>query len=211
MNLSKYTHILWDWNGTLLDDAWLCVEIINTFLSDRNLPAVSLEQYRNVFTFPVRRYYEALGFDFEHESWEAISTEFITAYERNRSRCRLMPGAPTALNQVSRLGMDQSILSASKLEYLENAVVEYGLGGIFFSLNGLDNHHAAGKLVIGKSFVEHFGLKPAEILLVGDTLHDAQVAAALGTDCCLVSNGHQTEGRLEESGILVFRDLKELF
>jgi len=210
MDISKYNHIIWDWNGTLLDDAWLCVEIINTFLEDRNLPRVSLEQYRGVFTFPVRSYYKALGFDFQRESWETVSTAFISAYEKNRSRCLLMPGAKAILDRINSLGIDQSILSASKLEYLQKAVVEYGLEGIFIALNGLDNHHAAGKTEIGKAFIIKYSLNSTEVLLIGDTLHDVEVASAIEADCCLVSNGHQALEKLVKSGVPVIKDLSEI-
>ena len=211
MDFSNYNHIIWDWNGTLLDDAWLCVEIINTFLHDRGLPKVTIEQYRDIFTFPVRSYYEALGFDFHKESWEEISTAFITTYETNRTRCSLMSGAKAVLDHFSFLGIDQSILSASKLEYLQKAIGEYGLEGIFFALNGLDNHHAAGKVEVGKVFMKGNRLNPSRILLIGDTLHDVEVADAIGVDCCLVSNGHQTADRLKNGGVSVYNDLFELF
>ncbi|NCY21717.1 HAD family hydrolase, partial [bacterium] len=38
MRLKKYRHLIWDWNGTLLDDAWLCREIMNGQLRRRGLP-----------------------------------------------------------------------------------------------------------------------------------------------------------------------------
>ena len=40
MTSRKYSHILWDWNGTLLDDAWLCVEVMNSMLAERDLPQI---------------------------------------------------------------------------------------------------------------------------------------------------------------------------
>ena len=43
--LQKYRHIIWDWNGTLLDDAWLCVEILNEILRRRNEQPVTHERY----------------------------------------------------------------------------------------------------------------------------------------------------------------------
>ena len=72
MESSKYTHVIWDWNGTLLDDNWLCVEVMNTLLSSRNLPLLTLERYRDIFDFPVKNYYEKLGFNFKKESFEIV-------------------------------------------------------------------------------------------------------------------------------------------
>ena len=49
----NYNHIVWDWNGTLLDDRWLCIEAINFVLKSREMRLVSTKEYRDLFCFPV--------------------------------------------------------------------------------------------------------------------------------------------------------------
>jgi phosphoglycolate phosphatase len=211
MNLSKYKHIIWDWNGTLLDDVALCVEIINAVLEKRNLPIVTLEYYREIFSFPIIEYYEKLGFDFKQESFESIGTEFIVEYEKKRSLCALMDDAPKTLQTISQLGLTQSILSASKKSYLNEAIGVYGLNSTFTEINGLDNHYASSKVDIGLDFVTRNKLDPSTILLIGDTTHDADVAAAIGADCCLIPNGHQSQKRLAAYGVPIVCSLSELY
>lgn len=211
MNLLKYNHIIWDWNGTLLDDVELCVGIINTVLVKRKLSTVTLEYYRDIFSFPIIAYYEKLGFDFTQESFESIGTEFITEYEKKRNQCALMPDAHNTLLHISQLGLTQSILSASKQDYLLDAVGGYGLDAIFLEINGLNNHYASSKVDIGRDFVARNKLDPSTILLIGDTTHDADVAAAIGADCCLISNGHQSHKRLAACGAPIVCSLSELY
>jgi phosphoglycolate phosphatase len=210
MDIKKYKHIIWDWNGTLFDDVRLCVEIINSMLEKRHLPIVSFRKYRNIFTFPVFHYYEKLGFNFELESFESISTEFITQYEKTRSQCLLMPDAINTLGYISQSGLTQSVLSASKQSYLTQAILEYGLGKTFVAVNGLDNHHASSKVEIGKDFIAKTRLDPSTILLIGDTTHDAEVAVSIGADCCLIPNGHQSSKRLMACGVPVLDSLSKL-
>ena len=59
----KFETILWDLNGTLLNDLHVAVSIINRMLKQRDLKQLSIEQYLEVFTFPVSDYYEQIGFD----------------------------------------------------------------------------------------------------------------------------------------------------
>ena len=59
--MNRIEHVVWDWNGTLVDDAKLCVDIVNGILSEHMMPAVSLEFYRDHFSFPVSSYYEKIG------------------------------------------------------------------------------------------------------------------------------------------------------
>ena len=76
-NVSKYTHLIWDWNGTLQDDVWLCIDVMNSLLHRRRKPAITLQQYREIFRFPVKDYYLKAGLDYEIEPFELIAEEFI--------------------------------------------------------------------------------------------------------------------------------------
>ena len=205
-----YTHIIWDWNGTLLDDIQLCLRVINTLLSKRDLPTVSKNRYLEIFGFPVQDYYQKLGFDFSQEPFETISTEFITAYEAGRSNCPLMPDAWNILDSISKMGIAQSILSASKKDYLDEAVLDYGLEGIFCAVQGLDNHHAAGKAEIAQSFMTESDLDPKRVLLIGDTIHDGEIAREIGVDCWLIPNGHQSRHRLSSLNLPLLRSLVQV-
>jgi len=207
---NAYHHLIWDWNGTLFDDVQLCLDIMNGMLAKRGMTPVTREAYIRVFDFPVSGYYQKLGYDFEREPFEGISTEFIRAYEAQRSQCKLMPGTLAALEAIARLGLSQSVLSASKRDYLQQALQDYGLAGYFSSAYGLDNHHAAGKLEMGLALMGEQGLDPKTVLLVGDTTHDAEVAAAMGIDCWLIPNGHQDPARLAAVGVPVLADLSQV-
>ena len=75
----RYKHIIWDWNGTPLDDRWLCIEAIINTLTKRNMNTITDNEYVELFCFPVKDYYKKLGFrkgDFpnsEKYSMEAMS------------------------------------------------------------------------------------------------------------------------------------------
>ncbi len=83
----KYKHIVWDWNGTLLDDRWLCIEAINFVLKSREMKLVSNKEYRDLFCFPVIDYYEKLGFDFTKEHFPI--PEFLEYYKNKFEECCL--------------------------------------------------------------------------------------------------------------------------
>ena len=68
--MNKYKHIIWDWNGTLINDVWLAVEIMNSILASRNIPLISHEKHKEMFDFPIKNYYQKLGIDFNKELFE---------------------------------------------------------------------------------------------------------------------------------------------
>ena len=203
-------HIIWDWNGTLLDDLDLCLTTINAMLSNRNMKPVSRSTYLDIFSFPVIDYYRKLGFDFSKEPFEKVSTEFIDAYETGRPGCYLMDGSANMLKQIHASGKDQSILSASKKSYLDQAMLDYKLQDYFTLVSGLADHHAAGKLSLARDHLSKIEVSPTSILVIGDTLHDAHIASELGLRCCLIPNGHHSKQRLEKSSATIIHSLTDL-
>ena len=198
----RYRHIIWDWNGTLLDDTWLCVEVLNQLLAAAALRPVTVGQYRDHFGFPVIQFYEWLGFDFTRHSFDDLSQRFIAAYNARRYECRLQPGAREALARFHAAGLPQSVLSAYREDTLREVIAHYGLTHHFTHLSGLDNIHAHGKLDRGRAHLRTLELhdSPHAVLLIGDTRHDHEVAAALGADCLLLHHGHMHAGRLNGRG-----------
>ncbi|MCX8010600.1 MAG: HAD hydrolase-like protein, partial [Ignavibacteria bacterium] len=167
IELSKYKHIIWDWNGTLLDDVWLCVDVMNGLLQKRGMRLITVEEYREIFTFPVIDYYKKLGFNFAIESFEKVGTEFIVEYEKRRLESQLQPYTLEVLDKIKRLHITQSVLSAYKQETLDELLTHFGLVEYFDFILGLDNHYADSKLENGKKLIQLLALKPKEVLFIG--------------------------------------------
>ena len=206
----RYQQVIWDWNGTLLDDKDICVDIMNRILSRRALPPLSTEKYCSVFGFPVKDYYRRLGFDFRVEPFEDISLEYITAYQKSCFQAKLSDGALGALENCRRAGISQIILSATEQEFLEQQVAFFGIRHYFRELLGLDNCHAAGKVELAREWMANQELDFSKVILVGDTVHDFEVASAIGCQCALLSTGHQSRDRLKALGVPVFGGFHEL-
>lgn len=194
--MRKYKHVIWDWNGTLLDDAGIVVDSMNTLLSKRGLPGINMEKYRDIFTFPVRDYYLLLGFDFALEPFEILAGEYMEEFNSDKYTFRLFDHVYEVLGGIQSAGLSQSILSACREEELLSLVERFGIKKYFSGVAGLNDHYAAGKLDRGKKWLEGAGIDPGEAILVGDTVHDYEVSRELGCDCLLVPNGHQSHERL---------------
>jgi len=210
ISLSQYRHIIWDWNGTLFDDAGLCVHIINGLLQRRGKPVLTHERYLEVFDFPVQEYYRKIGFDFAVEPFEKLAVEFMDAYDRGQFACKLQPGAEEVLTACRKRGQTQSILSAHHQPRLEEIVDFFSLRDFFVRIAGTDNYHGRSKLENGNGLIRDLGLDASSVLLVGDTLHDYEVAQAMGTDCLLISGGHQPRRKLASCGVCVLDSLSEI-
>ena len=208
--MRKYQHLIWDWNGTIIDDVRACVEILNSMLISYDKPTVTLEQYRREFDFPVIDYYTKLGFDFSKVSYDVVAKQYIEQYNKKQYLCSLQSGAMEVLKSIAENGCGQSILSAYNQEMLDDAVKYFGLADIFDNLVGLSDFYAESKLENGKNLIKKLGLSGRHVLLIGDTTHDYEVAEKIGVDCILIDDGHQERKRLESTGIIVLNSITEI-
>ena len=206
----KYQHVIWDWNGTLIDDMPLALSIVNDMLARRNMKTITEQQYVTLFEHPVTEFYKAIGFNLDVVPFEQVTKEFGSAYASGCGACKLQRGAVDALNTLNSRGLSQSILSASHRESLEQNVRRHGVQGYFMELVGLDNYNAHSKIEQGLSFLKRLPYNPQEVVLIGDTTHDYAVAQELGCACLLVSHGHQSASRLATTGAAVFESLESL-
>ncbi len=202
--------IIWDWNGTLLDDVYICIRSMNRMLQTRHLPELSLETYREVFTFPVTDYYTAIGFDFTKEPWDEAAMEFITLYLESLPSCGLAKKAVETLDFFRTKGYRQAIISAMQHEALLKSVDSLGITGYLDYIGGIGDHYGAGKTENARQYFSQNNLFPGKVKLIGDTLHDAEVASELGCQCILVASGHQSAERLNATGITVLNSLADI-
>ena len=203
------TCIIWDWNGTLLDDVDAAVNALNRMLGIRGIAPTTRDYYRSHFGFPVRPFYAELGVDLEHEDWDRICVDFHRFVEKEPKLLR--PDAHEALRFAAQAGMRQFVLSALREDLLKRDIAAAGIDSFFEAVFGVDNLDGATKLDRGQDLVQHLSAAketvPPRIICVGDTLHDAEVAQALGAQCILVDGGHQTAERLSSAGVPVVPSL----
>jgi phosphoglycolate phosphatase len=204
--IKSYSHIFWDWNGTLYNDVDWCLNVMNTMLSNRGMKLLNdVDDYRSIFCFPVYLYYENVGFDFDKEPFELLAEEFITLY--NGMIHQLYNNAPDIISLFNNMGLKQVVLSASEINTLITQATKHGLHIYINEFLGLSNIYAKSKIDIGLDYIKSNSITKA--LLIGDTEHDYEVATALGIDCILIADGHQNKDRLNCLNVPVFGNLSE--
>ncbi len=192
--------IIWDWNGTLLNDIELCRNIVNGLLQERGKNTLTSEHYKEIFNFPVRDYYIEAGFDFSQEDFKKPADAFIAEYNKRVPDAPLHDNVDDVLAKLKHKNFKQIIISAMEHESLLLSVKNKGIYHYFEEVSGISNHYAAGKLENAKSIIEKNTLDPKTCCLIGDTIHDHEVAEALDCQCILIAAGHQSYERLKKTG-----------
>lgn len=207
---NKLTTIIWDWNGTLLNDLEVCVNIINSLLAENNLKPINSAIYQKLFDFPAIRFYEKLGFKFNEAEYQQIADDFLKNYSEVLPSCKLHKDTQKTLKTLAEIGLTQTILSVMQEESLKKAVKAYGIEPYFKYILGSKNNLAQNKFKSSEELMLILKTDPKNICLIGDTLHDMEIAEHIGVKCILISHGHHSLERLQEKKVLVINQLSEL-
>lgn len=186
------TTLVWDWNGTLLNDTEAALNAFNAQLEKRSLKPITIKFYRDNFAFPVKPFYAKCGIKLEREDWDKLAAEYHEAYAREEKA--LNSAARAALEAARALGFRQSVLSALRQDLLEEALAQYKIREYFDHVVGVDNLNGASKLNEARALMKKL---KGEVVFIGDSLHDAEVAREVGARALLVSTGGHSKARLQ--------------
>ncbi|MBQ7172243.1 MAG: HAD family hydrolase [Clostridia bacterium] len=188
------SRVVWDFNGTILDDVQTGINAVNLLLTRRGKPPITdLAYYKEVFGFPIRDYYARVGFDFERESFDDVAPEWVREYLRLERDAPLCPTVYDALDLIRSAGIPQYLISATEQNMLLDQLARRGLTKYFEEIHGLDNIHANSKEALFGAFLAG---REGRTVCFGDTEHDCFCARRNGAEVILIAAGHQSKEKL---------------
>ncbi len=197
-----FSHVIWDFNGTIFDDVDVGIKSANVLLKRQGLPLIeNRKQYRDVFGFPIIDYYRKLGLVTTQESYNELAPIWVDIYNELEKSAKIFDGVEDKLKKIKAAGIKQIILSATEAEMLKGQVKRLGIYDYFDDILGLDNIRAESKIAVAKEWIKKE--KPQKAVFLGDTTHDFEVAKQIGVECILIANGHQSREVLEKCGTKV--------
>ena len=206
-------NIVFDFNGTLVDDLDVSIDALNECIKKylNNVELVSKERYLEIFRFPVGPLYQELGFDFTKIDYNELANFFISYYEsRAFNECKLFDEVVPVLTLLKNKGYKLYILSASYIDLLIDMLKKYAILEYFDGLVALENKHGGSKIERGKQYFSQNNIDPSECVMIGDTIHDIEVAHELGMDCISYDRGHNSNKKLKSVNNKVISSLFDI-
>lgn len=205
------THIVWDWNGTLLHDIHAVIAATNASFAELGLPAITLERYRELYCVPVPRFYERLmGRLPTPEEWEVMDAVFHRHYWQQAEGVGLTEGAAELLAARLEAGHTQSLCSLAPHDRLVPLVRTHGIDGHFLRVDGTREKSGGSKAAqMALHLAALDGVEASRTVVVGDALDDAVAAAHVGARAVLYTGGSHSRASLAEAGVPVVDSLAE--
>ena len=202
------TTILWDFNGTVMDDMGASAGAVNAMLQKRNLPLISEEWYTKHLIMPLEAFYESVGFDMQKERIEEVSAEF--QQECKKFPRPVFPEVREALAQFQNAGYRQLLFSSLYHDLLIAQAQERGVADYFEGIVGRQDRSLGGKEAAVQAYLEQHRIEPKQVLIVGDLTTDADMARYVGSPCALICKGHQHREILEKTDAYVLDSAAEI-
>ncbi len=196
----RYSLIVFDWDGTLLDSASAIVESIQAAARDLQLPVPTREAASHI-----------IGLGLQDALRTAVPTlpearyrEFADAYRRHfRARedaMGLFPGARELLQDLQAAGHRLAVATGKSRRGLEQALEATALRAFFGATRCGDETQPKPHPAMLLELMAQLAAPPQQSLMIGDTSHDLAMARSAGVDAVAVCYGAHPEPALRALG-----------
>lgn len=203
-------YIIYDFNGTILDDVDVGLKAENKCIEHFKLdrPPLTRQEYLDIFKMPVQDYYELVGFTWDKYSFNEVGAYWFKWYCELKDEYKVFDGVVDFLKDARNKGYRNILLSASQIEALRKQLKELEIEDYFDEVLGMDTIYGLSKIEVGLKWIKD--KDPKNCLMLGDTDHDYEVAKKMGVDCILIAKGHQSRKVLEKCDCKIVDDIKEV-
>jgi phosphoglycolate phosphatase len=203
---SRYPLIVFDWDGTLVDSAAHIVGAMQDAITTMGLPSRSAGEVRHIIGLGLIEAIAQLYPDGEMASHQILADHYKANFLSGRYRSALFPGVELLLASLQRQGYRLAVATGKSRRGLERALDEFGLRSYFAATRCADETVSKPHPQMLHELIDEMGVSPGDVLMVGDTEFDLQMAINAGVDAVAVSCGAHPVEHLENFAPKVILD-----
>ncbi len=207
-----YRLVVFDWDGTLMDSTGAIVRAALDAIEALGWPPLAPDRIREIIGLGLRESWERLfpaGRDEDFSAFvEAYRGRFFAA--ENQSS-RLYPGMRGLVSELCARGHLLAVATGKSRRGLDRDFERTGLGHRFAASCTADESRSKPDPEMLLSLIARTGCAPGQVLMVGDTEYDLEMARRAGVDAVGVTWGAHPAERLRAcEPRACLEDLREL-
>ena len=207
--MKEYSTVVWDFNGTLIDDVMASLEAVNDMLIRRSQPTIDLDRYYKEIDIPIWNFYKNVFLEGTITPEEAMA-EYDSGYEAHLLPNPIMAGVVDILDYLKLLGKRQIVVSASNVNKVKSRLKDFDILSYFDTVLAHSDYNAGDKTYLAKQYFLENNISPQDAVIIGDSIFDFKMASDLGCDCILNTKGHQSRREFSVTTAQIIDDLIEL-
>lgn len=189
--------IVFDWDGTLMDSEARIVACMQAAIADLEMPVRSVEQIRNIIGLGLRESVVTLFNDLSDAEYRALVDRYRYHFlVGDKTPSLLFDGVVTLLSQLLEKGHFLAVATGKGRQGLDKVLEETDLKSVFHATRCADESFSKPHPQMLLEIMDQLGVEAKDILMVGDTEYDLQMANNAGTAALAVSYGVHSRQRL---------------
>ena len=195
--------VAFDYNGTLIADIKPILEGVNRVLKAYGKKPITHKQFLNDFDIPISIAYKNHGLDLDlyKNSHQKVTQIFHPFYEKRAAKIRTRANARKVLEYLKQKDIVSILFSNHTQEGVSRQLIRLCLVPFFEAfLTNTERHHALSQKAKGdrlKDYLSAKKIRAEEVLIVGDTIEEIQIAKSLGSIVCSITHGNCSTSRLK--------------
>jgi len=201
--MKKYSCIIFDWDGTLMDSLQKISESVRAAAADVDLPIPSDAEARNIIGLGLADAMLKLFGDIGQEKIDQLVERYKYHFvHQNKTSQPLYEGVRDGLEELSQAGAFLCVATGKARAGLERVLNAESMHDFFIYTRCADESRTKPNPQMLFDILDFLALEKKDCLMVGDTEYDMQMAINAGIDAVGVNYGSHEQERLEKTGAL---------
>lgn len=192
----RYPLIVFDWDGTLFDSAAVITDCIIDAARDMGLRIPDRETASHVIGLGLNDSLRHAVPDLAPGRYPDFLARYRQRFLEREDSLTLFSGVAELLEELKARGHNLAVATGKPRRGLDKALHSSRLGEIFGASRCGDECHSKPHPAMLLELMAHFSLQAGDLLMVGDTSHDLQMAKNAGVDALAVTYGAHPEAAL---------------
>ena len=204
--------LVFDWDGTLVDSESHIVSCIAESAKVCDLPELSYDRMKSIIGLGMKEALYDLYPQITASQIDVLRQHYSKRFHQNEgAELALFPGVVDALKALRGAGYRLAVATGKSRRGLDLAKEQTGLGEYFEVERCADETRSKPHPQMLHELADYFGVRESNMLMVGDTSFDLEMAARAGSASVGVSYGvHDTEELLKHNPKRIVDEIQEL-
>jgi len=200
---TRYKLVIFDWDGTLMDSAVKIVRCFQAAAADCGAPIPDTAAIHDIIGLGLREGVEAIFPSQDAAQQVRIIERYRDHFlELDKTEMPLFPGVVDGLKGLRARGFELAVATGKARRGLARVLAETSTGDLFRATRCADESASKPDPQMILDLLHETGTAPRDAVMVGDTVHDMQMARRAQVDALAVTYGVQPLERLRPEGPL---------
>ena len=203
---TRFELIIFDWDGTLSDSVGLITDLmIQSFLL-HNVSPPSRMEVADILGIKLSEAFKILLKEKDQNASELIFNSYIDLYNQSSNKVKLFDGVELGIKELHRYGYKIAIATGGGRNYLDSCLAQTSIKEFINVTKTSDDCFSKPHPQMCNEILNELIIEPEKSIVIGDSIHDLQMAKNAGISSLAVTYGAHKQDSLSVYDALDYMD-----